>query len=109
MAERPRRAPPRDKPTRHDQLLLDLNARAPTTDEAAALRALVRGRATEGQQKLAMAYVLAELCGVGSVPFAKEHSYGTAFRSGSLGVGIAIGAIAGAVVMRFPDREASDE
>lgn len=109
MAERPHRAAPRAKATRQDQLLLDLNARAPTIDEGAALRALMRGRATEGQQRLAMTYVLSELCGVGSVPFAKEHSYGTAFRSGSLGVGIAIGAIAGAVVMRFPDQEASEE
>jgi hypothetical protein len=75
----------------------------------AALRGLRRGRATDGQQRTAVAYVMTELCGVGQVPFTGESSHATAFRAGSLAVGIAMAAIADVVIMRFPDEIAVEE
>jgi len=95
----------RPKPPRKSRLEAQLelmDARAPTREEVAAIRAMCRGTALPGQQRAATAYLLAELCGVGRVVFTKEQSYGTAFRAGSQAVGLAIAAIADAVLMRFP-------
>jgi hypothetical protein len=69
----------------------------------------MRGTASEGQQRAAVAYIMAELCGVGSVPFTGESSHATAFRAGSLAVGIAMGAIADVVIMSFPKMEEGSE
>lgn len=93
---------PRPQVTRLDAQLKLMGARAPTNDERVAIRAWMRGVASPGQQRAAAAYVLSELCGVGSVVFVGGHSDATAFRAGSQAVGLAIGAIADAVVMRFP-------
>lgn len=101
MAEQPIRKP-RPQVSRLDVQLKLMGARAPSVDERAALRAWMRGTASPGQQRAAAAYVLTELCGVGSVAFVGGHADATAFRAGSQAVGLAIGAIADAVVMRFP-------
>lgn len=100
--ERARRSPPSDAPDRLTQQLRLMGARAPAVDERAAIKALMRGRATDGQQRRAVAYLMAELCGLGTVPFTGEASHATAFRAGSLAVGIAMAAIADVVVMNFP-------
>lgn len=99
---KPRRKPPAKPADRLTLQLRAMGATAPSADEMAALRALMRGNAGEGQQRLAVAYVMRELCGVGSVPFTGESSHGTAFRAGSLAVGIAMAAIADVVIMSFP-------
>lgn len=101
-AAKPRRRAPADKLDALGQQLRVMGARRPTPDEFAAIRALMRGHASDGQQKLAMRYVMAELCGVGRVPFAGEATQGTAFRAGSLAVGIAMAQIADVVIMHFP-------
>lgn len=105
---RPRRKPPAERPDALAKQLLVMGARRPNADEFAAIRALMRGRATDGQQRTAVGYVMSELCGVGQVPFTGESPYGTAFRAGSLAVGIAMAAIADVVIMRFPDEIAAD-
>jgi hypothetical protein len=110
-APRARRKPPGERLDPLAKQLLVMGARRPTADEFAAVRALMRGRASAGQQRTAVSYLMAELCGVGEVPFTGESSHATAFRAGSLAVGIAMAAIADVVIMRFPDEiveEASD-
>lgn len=102
LRERPRRRPPGEAATRLDLQLRAMGARRPRDDEAKALRAVMRGNASAGQQRLAMIYVMAELCGVGSVPFVAGAADVSAFRAGSHAVGIAMAAIAEAVLMRFP-------
>jgi hypothetical protein len=81
--------------------LATMGCEPPTKDEIAAIRAMLRGTASEGQSRRGLAYVMRELCGVGRVPFAGEATHGTAFRNGSLAVGIALAQIGDAVVMRF--------
>jgi hypothetical protein len=106
---KPRRRAPAKPMDRLTAQLRAMGARMPSTDETAALRALMRGTASEGQQRAAVAYIMAELCGVGSVPFTGESSHATAFRAGSLAVGIAMGAIADVVIMSFPKMEEGSE
>lgn len=88
--------------TRLDAQLRVMGARAPSNDEVSAIRALMRGTAGAGQQRLAVSYLMTELCGVGNVPFVAGAGDASAFRSGSLAVGIALAGIAEAVLMRFP-------
>jgi hypothetical protein len=83
-----------------------MGARVPTVDEVAAIRALMRGNASPGQQRLAMTYMMVELCGVGSIPFAGENTHGASFRAGSMAAGVAMAQIADAVLMRFPEHSA---
>lgn len=100
MVERVRKPAAPISPLQHT--LASMAARMPDVDEVAAIKALLRGHADPGQQLRAMAYVLTELCGVGTIPFTGEHTQGTAFRCGSLGVGIALTQIGDGVVLRFP-------
>lgn len=79
-----------------------LGARAPSRDEIAALRALMRGTAERGQQRRAITYLMEQLCGVGRVTFAGEASHSSAFRAGAQGVGVALAQIADATLLRFP-------
>jgi hypothetical protein len=76
--DRARRKPPGERLDALAKQLLVMGARRPSADEFAALRGLMRGRATDGQQRTAVAYVMTELCGVGQVPFTGESSHATA-------------------------------
>lgn len=86
-----------------------MNAGSPTVDDVAAIRALVRGAASPGQQRRGMAYIMGQLCGVARVSFAGEGGHTTAFRLGAQAVGVAIAQIGDAVVLSFPiDEESTD-
>lgn len=85
-----------------------LGAREPSKAEASAIRAVGLGSAHEGQQKLAMSYILAELCGIGRTPFIPEADQWSAFRTGSQAIGQAICQIGGASVAVFK-RVSEDE
>lgn len=98
-----RQSKPKPPPTPLHHTLGTMGARMPSADEVIAIRAMMRGHAEPGQQRKAMTYMLVELCGVGRVPFAGEHTEGTAFRCGSMAVGIAMSQIADAVLLRFPE------
>lgn len=102
MTERPNRKPPAVPPTPLERSLSVLGARHPSIDEIAAVRAVMRGTADPGQQRAAMAYMLVELCAVGAAPFAGENTHAASFKSGALAVGLIMGQIADAVLMRFP-------
>ena len=106
MVERQTRAKPAVTPLQ--RTLSTMAARMPDVDEVAAIRALMRGQAEPGQQRRAVTYMLSQLCGVGSIPFTGEHTEGTAFRCGSMAVGIAMAQIADAVLLRFPDGHSPD-
>lgn len=82
-----------------------IGAREPGVDDVAAIRAIMRGQASPGQQRRAVTYLMIELCGVGAVPFAGEHTHGAAFKAGAMAVGIAMAQIADVVLMSFPNRE----
>jgi len=103
MAERPTRRPPPPPETALFRTLKVMGARLPSVDEVAAIRALMRGHAEAGQQRRAVLYLMSELCGVGSIPFAGENTHGASFRAGSMAVGVAMAQIADAVLMRFPE------
>lgn len=104
MAERPTRKV-RPEQSALDRHLLVMGARRPDASEIAGLRRLVR----DPQYRRAVEYLMAELSGVGRVPFTGENTQGASFRSGSLAVGIAIAMIAEAVIMRFPAEEPTRE
>lgn len=86
-----------------DVTLKFLGAKAPTIDDVAAIRALTRGHADPAQQRRAVTYIMGQLCNIGGVTFTGENSHTAAFRSGAQAVGVAVGMIADAVLMRFPD------
>lgn len=99
---RPLQRRERHVPTPLENTLGILKARPPKIDEVAALKALTHGNATPGQQRLAMTYIMQELCGVTRVAFGGEMGV---FLSGTRAVGIAIGQITDVVIMRFPSAE----
>lgn len=107
MTEAPKRKPPAKPPTPLEKSLGVLGARYPTIDEVAAVRAVMRGTADGGQQRLAMTYMMVELCGVGSAPFAGENTHGASFKAGALATGLVMAQIADAVLMRFPSSDES--
>lgn len=82
--------------------LVILDARAPSEDEVVAIRAMLRGHATPGQSRVGMAYILAELCGMGRVAFGGEKGI---FSNGARAVGVALSQIGEAAIMHFPDRD----
>lgn len=86
-----------------------LGCQPPSKAQQQAIRAVGLGTATEGQQKLAMAYVLGELCGLGSIPFIVGNEHWSSFRAGSQAVGQAICAIGGANIATFARRVDDDE
>lgn len=98
----PRTREPKPPVSELQRSLTVLGAALPKVDQIAAVRAVARGTATPGQQRMAMTYLLGELCGIGKVTFAGEHTHGGAFRSGAQGVGIAFSQIADAVLFSFP-------
>lgn len=102
MAEPRTRKAPEQPASPLTRSLVVMGSRHPTIDEITAIRALMRGFADAGQQRKAMAYMLVELCHVGSVPFAGENTHGASFRAGSMGVGVTLAQIADAVLMTFP-------
>lgn len=98
-------------PSSLDQTLKAMGARAPDVDELAAIRALMRGNASKGQQLKAMAYIMSEVCGAGRVAFCGENSHTAAFRSGSQAVASTVAQLADAVFLTFPSdqKENSDD
>lgn len=94
-----------DPPSAVERSLKALGARMPSTDEAAAIRALARGNADSVQQMRAITYMLSELCGVGRITFSGEATHTSAFRNGATAVALAFAQIGGAVLMRFPRAE----
>lgn len=86
-----------------DATLKFLGSKAPTIDDVAAIRALTRGHADPAQQRRAVTYIMGQLCNIGGVTFTGENSHTASFRSGAQAVGVAIGMMADAVLMRFPD------
>lgn len=105
--ERPTRRAPAPPESALMRTLKVMGARMPTVDEVSAIRALMRGNASAGQQRRAMTYMMVELCGVGSIPFAGENTHGASFRAGSMATGVAMAQIADAVLMRFPDEHSA--
>jgi len=101
--DRIRRTQPKQLTPLH-RTLMTLDARPPGPDEVAAIKAITRGSATPGQQRVAMAYII-ELCGAGRVAFGGEKGI---FVNGARAVSVAIGQIAGAVYLRFPAVEEPD-
>ena len=103
-----RRQTPRRQITPLEKTLLALDARAPSDDEISAVTALTRGTATPGQQRVAVAYIVAELCGAGRVAYGGEKGI---FVNGARAVSVAIGQITNATYLRFPrgDPEENDE
>lgn len=90
-------------------LLSALSARAPSIAEEQALRALSRGLATPGQQKMALRYAL-DLGGAGDLMFHRDNERITAFRLGSQALVQAIATIAGAAWVSFrADSEEGDD
>lgn len=81
-----------------------LGCEPPSKTHQQAIRAVGLGTATEGQQKLALAYILGELCGLGRAPFIAGNEHWSAFRTGSQAVGQAICAIGGANIATFARR-----
>lgn len=103
VGETPERRSKRNAQLTHLQKsLLTLDARAPSDDETAAIRAALRGHATPGQSRVAMAYMLSELCGVGRVAFGGEKGI---FLNGARAVGVALSQIGDVALMHFPTRE----
>lgn len=64
-------------------------------DHILAVRAVVRGTATDAQQRTAMREILRQLCGVTTLEPARMSEREAAFMAGQRWVGMAIGAIAG--------------
>lgn len=91
-------------PRVNDHLEL-LGARAPSKSEEMALKALARGTASAGQQKMAIKYIL-EGGGAGRIMFEPSNDRLSAFRAGSQTLSQLIANIAGAAWLSF--RETSD-
>lgn len=87
--------------------LTALGARGPSEAEESSLRALARGSASAGQQKMALRYVL-ELAGAGDLVFAPDNERLTAFRLGSQAAAQALATIAGGVLFAFRAQEDGD-
>ncbi len=81
-------------------LLLVLGARGPSTQQRQALQHMARGAASPGEQKIAVAYILGELCGVGRSTFDLDPRV-SATKQGAHAVGIAITALADGAVVHF--------
>lgn len=82
-----------------------LGARAPSKVEEQSLKALARGSASAGQQKIAIKYVL-EVGGAGRIMFEPTSDRLSAFRAGSQTLAQLIANIAGASWLSF--RETTD-
>lgn len=103
----PRRSRNKREPiTPIQKTLIALDAPAPGPDEVAAIRAIVRGHASPGQQRVAMAYIVGGLCGAGRVAYGGEKGI---FLNGARAISVAIGQIADAVYLRFPNYDAPPE
>lgn len=89
-------------------LLSALGASAPTKAEEQALRAIARGQASEGQQKIAWAYTM-KLGGVSHLMFDSASERVTSFRLGSQAVAQTLAAIAGASWVAFRSEAESTE
>jgi hypothetical protein len=66
----------------------------PTPDQARAVRAVCLGLASPGQQKIAMSWIINELCRTAKPSFASD-ALTTAFNEGHRAVGIVIFGLAG--------------
>ena len=87
-----------------------LGARDPTEGEERALRALARGQASEGQQKLALRFMLSA-GGAATLCFDARNERLSAFRQGSQAWAQALATIAGAswIVFRGEAAEGGGE
>jgi len=61
-----------------------------STAETRAIKALQRGKATEGQQTLAMNAIVKKICGTNALPYVAGSFDQTAFRAGRAFVGARI-------------------
>lgn len=101
MATPPKKPRARPAATPFELLLHTLGARAPEDVERQALKAVLRGDALPAQQRRAMVYILAELCGVAKNPFTTD-THATAFRTGAQGVAQAVAMITDMTVLSLP-------
>lgn len=89
-------------------LLGPLGARAPSLAEEAALRAVARGMASTGQQKIAFRYTL-ELMGAAALAFDAGSERLTSFRLGAQAGAQALSLIAGGTWLAFPSVDESED
>lgn len=89
-----------DDPRISDYLAL-LGARGPSKSEEQAIRAVARGVASAGQQKIAFRYALEELGGAARISFEPESERVSAFRSGSQAAAQILAITAGAAWVSF--------
>lgn len=89
------------------QHLAQLGARGPDLAEEQALRALARGLASPGQQKLALRYAL-ELGGAAALVFEPASDRLTTFRLGSQALAQTLATVAGGAWVSFRAAEAEE-
>ncbi len=83
---------------------------APPLDEgqAAALAALALGQASAAQQRIALRWILVDLCGVTRSPYTAGDPNHTLFLAGAHFAGVSIAQAAGMILFEDPARRLED-